>query len=247
MYKYFGIGLIVLGLCFLAGCGNSNSGKDETNQVSESGNELYLEDVRGNDMYEMETKEHKEGNIFLEYPQFSDSSNIDFTEKWNKFIEKTTLGYSKNLGENGHCEIKYEIKTKNKEMISILCYGNIYAQGAAHPSNILYTYNISLLTGQSIRLEENNNFSKYVENIFSGKNYSYLKNIEEVDLSDNVREYISDNYEDMSSLEEVLKQYDFKIENDSSALGYSYYENNKTVICMEVPHALGDYVQLIME
>ncbi len=270
MCKNFGSKLVIFGLCFLVGCGNSNNSEEETNQSGESDNVSYLEDARGIDIYEMETKEYKEGNFSLEYPQFSNSSNSDFTEKWNKFIEETTLlnmNMVKSASEdivveegqeepidNSYCDIKYEIKTKNKEIISILCYGKVNVRGAAHPSNILYTYNINLLTGQSVRLKESTNFSKYSENIFSGKNYSYVKNLQEnVDYINDIEEWISSNYNDVLSLTNNLKEYDFDIskkydfENGDIPLGYSYYENNKIVICMEVPHVLGDYVELIME
>ena len=270
MHKNFWAGLVTLGLCFLVGCGNSNNDKADTSQTDKTGNESYLEDARGNDIYEMETKEYKEGSFSLEYPQFSESSNTDFTEKWNKFIEETTLSHMRVVkkasediivdegqklpADDSCCDIKYEIKTKNKEIISILCHGQAKVRAAAHPSNILYTYNINLLTGQSIRLKESKNFSKHSESIFYGKNYSYVKDLlEGEDYSNDIKEWISGSYNDVSSLTNDLKEYDFDIdkkydfENGDMPLGYSYYENNKMVICMPVIHALGDYVQLIME
>ena len=48
------------------------------------------------------------------------------------------------------------------------------------------------------------------------------------------------------SLARSLAGYDYA-EDGSAPYGYSYLENGKVWICMEVPHALGDYMEIELD
>ena len=55
-------------------------------------------------------------------------------------------------------------------------------------------------------------------------------------------------YGDAQQLADSLKGYDYEEGNENeSPPGYSYQENGLTHLCMEVPHALGDYVDIVLD
>ena len=49
-------------------------------------------------------------------------------------------------------------------------------------------------------------------------------------------------------IKKMLDNYDVDVNNPNSiSQGYSYYENGKTVISIEVIHALGDYFEIVFD
>lgn len=53
-------------------------------------------------------------------------------------------------------------------------------------------------------------------------------------------------YESPEALARSLEGYDYT-ENGNAPYGYSYISDGKVWICMEVPHALGDYVEIELD
>ena len=100
-------------------------------------------------------------------------------------------------------------------------------------------------TGKNIRLSENENYDieKIAYNIFNGTSYEVYGN--EVS-ADDVKNYIEIFYDDSNELEETLTGLDY-VDNSTYTTGYSYYEDDKLYICLEVNHSLGDYVVLRIE
>ena len=127
------------------------------------------------------------------------------------------------------------------DTLSILMNGNICEQGAAHPYSFKYTYNIDLNTGESIRLADHVDVDRLAENLFAGTGY-YV----EESAADYFRERLEAIYGTPDSLARSLAGYDYT-EDGSAPYGYSYLENGKVWICMEVPHALGDYMEIELD
>ena len=104
-----------------------------------------------------------------------------------------------------------------------------------------YTYNIDLNTGESIRLKDHVDVEKLAENMFAGTGY-YVKE----DLADYFRERLEAIYDSPDALAQSLAGYDYS-EDGTAPYGYSYLADGKVWICMEVPHALGDYIEIELD
>ena len=258
---------------FMAGCGKngnneinndsntenfSNTQKGKTSQEDSSSDKNSDETskdaqtVKGND-YNIISKSFKnsDGKKLL-YPQINGLNNTDIQNKWNKKIENDALGQNNDevsLNEST-LDYSYEVKTKTKDLISILCKATVYFEGAAHPFSYVNTYNIDLKTGNSKRLADNPNIKKYSEAIFNRKNYKIKTDNNKNNFLEIYNKYALDNdsYESVNEVEKELQNYDYDLKNSNfEPLGFSYYEDNKTVICRDAPHAIGDYVELIMD
>ena len=246
--SFLKIGLLTLGICLITGCMNNNSNEiqgpapDDNVAVEENTNKNNDQEIN---KYNIKSEFYKEGNISIEYPQIKtkDGSDDNFTHKWNKILKDELI--SNDLPSNPEPELEYynmgyKVKTNNNNTISLLFSINYYFKGSAHPSADCITYNIDILKNKKIELQDDPNFSKYVENILYDKNYSLRYNSgEEVDKNDikEVKEFSLESLEknDISKLKNELEDYRF------------YYENNKTVIIFEANHACGDYVLAVME
>lgn len=250
--SFLKIGLLTLGICLITGCANNNS-----NEIQEpaSNDDVVVEEnnIKTNDKetdnkatneYNIESEFYKEGNVSIEYPQFKkkDGSNDEFTNKWNKFLKDEFISNDISSGSESEIEffnMGYEVKT-NSNTISLLCPISYYFKNSAHPYADCITYNIDISKNKKMELQDDPNFSKYVENIFYDKNYSLrCSSGEEIDKNEikKVKEFILEDLEknDISKLKEGLKDYRF------------YYENGKTVIVFVAPHVYGDYVLAVME
>ena len=82
---------------------------------------------------------------------------------------------------------------------------------------------------------------KLAENMFAGTGY-YVKE----DLADYFRERLEAIYDSPDALAQSLAGYDYS-EDGTAPYGYSYLADGKVWICMEVPHALGDYIEIELD
>ncbi len=246
--SFLKIGLLTLGICLITGCMNKSS--DEIQEPASNDNAAAEENTSKNNdeeinKYNIRSEFYKKGNVSIEYPQIKikDGLDDDFTNKWNKILKDELI--SNNTSGNSEPELEffnmsYKVKTNNNNTISLLCSISYYFKGSAHPSADCITYNIDISKNQKVELQDDPNFSKYVENIFYDKNYSLRYNSGEGIDKNNIKEikefFLGDlEKNDISKLKEGLKNYRF------------YYENGKTVIIFEAPHAYGDYVLAVME
>ena len=66
------------------------------------------------------------------------------------------------------------------------------------------------------------------------------------DLADYFRERLEAIYDSPDALAQSLAGYDYS-EDGTAPYGYSYLADGKVWICMEVPHALGDYIEIELD
>lgn len=247
------IGLLTLGICLIAGCMNNKSSEiqeptsndsmvvEENNNKS---NDVKKDDVETN-KYNITSETYKKGNISVEYSQIKtkDGLDDDFTNKWNKILKDELI--PNDVLNNSEPELEffnlnYKVKTNDNNVISLLFPVSFCSKGSAHPLGDCNSMCIDISKNKKIELQDDPNFSKYVENIFYDKNYSLLYNSgEEVNKNEikEIKKYFLEGLEknDISKLKEQLKDQRF------------YYENGKTVIIFEAPHVYGDYVFAVME
>ena len=127
----------------------------------------------------------------------------------------------------------------NDELLSILVSGEISPAGAAYPSRFQYTYNIDMKTGENIRLAHYRNVDQIAEDMLNGENYTVSGG-----LASEFQERLTFLYGDAKQLAAVLRGFDFGKGQEEHPAGYSYREDGRTWLCIEVPHALGDFVNI---
>ncbi|MDO4260925.1 MAG: hypothetical protein Q4C82_02510 [Eubacteriales bacterium] len=174
-------------------------------------------------------------------PQIEGLEDERIQEKWNAVM----LGNEQTVMERwegaGTYEAAYTVETMTADVLSILMDGNVYTEGAAYPYTFKYTYNIDLNTGESIRLADHVEVEKVAENMFAGIGY-YV----EESLAPYFVERLNSIYESPDALARSLAGYDYS-EDGAAPYGYSYLKDGKVWICMEVPHALGDYIEIELD
>lgn len=183
----------------------------------------------------------EKGNIRISCPQIEGLSDDGIQGKWNRIFLGTEERTMDEWDAGGTYEAGFEVKTMTEDVLSIRMSGRFYEEDAGHPYVFRYTYNIDLNTGESIRLADHVDVSKVAENMFAGTGYY----VEEA-LAPYFSERIHAIYESPEALARSLEGYDYA-EDGSSPYGYSYLENGRVWICMEVPHDLGDYIEIELE
>ena len=214
-------------------------------KVLETGHTIYEEYL---EMYPYVEASYRVTEMLLEEetmriscPQIKDLGDDEIQGKWNRIFLGTEERAMDEWGGNGTYEVNYTVKTMNEDMLSILMDGYVHEEGAAHPYTFKYTYNIDLHTGESIRLADHVDVKKAAENLFAGIGY-YV----EESLAPYFAERLQTIYENPDTLAKSLEGYDYT-ESGTAPYGYSYLADGKVWLCMEVPHALGDYIEIELE
>lgn len=173
-------------------------------------------------------------------PQIEGLGDENIQGKWNRIFLGTEEQVMDAWDGTGTFEVTYEVKTMTADVLSILMNGYFYGE-EDHPYNFKYTYNIDLNTGESIRLRDHVDVEKVAENMFSGTGYY----VDET-LAPYFAERLDAIYESPDALARSLEGYDYA-EDGSTPYGYSYIADGKVWILMEVPHELGDYIEIELD
>lgn len=192
--------------------------------------------------YVVEAGNIEEEKIDVAYPQIQGMDREEVQERWNARMREKAESMAKDIRENGGTlTASYEVKTMNDELLSILVSGNLYPEGAAYPSFFEYTFNIDMSSGESIRLAHYRDVEQIAENMMNGENCTVSG-----ELAEEFQERLTILYGSAEQLAAALRGFDFG-EGQEYPAGYSWQEDGKTWICMEVPHALGDYVNIALD
>lgn len=191
--------------------------------------------------YEIEEKELAKNNIRISYPQITGLSNEEIQEKWNGIISGHARQAFEEAEEGSALTVSYTVKTMNDQLLSILIEGYYNPKDAAYPTCFRYTYNIDPLSGESVRLAYRRDIDELAKDLLSGKGYQV-----EGELGEELKERLTILYGDEEQLADALRDFDYG-DNRETPAGFSYQEDGKTHLCIEVPHALGDYADVILE
>lgn len=183
----------------------------------------------------------QEGTVTFSYPQIQDATDTELQSQWNERIENKVETMAAELEEGTTLTGSYDVKTMNDELLSILVSGEISSASAAYPSRFQYTYNIDMKTGENIRLAHYMDVNQIAENMMNGEGYTVDK-----ELASEFQERLTILYGNTEQLATALKGFDFGEGQNEHPAGYSYRENGQTWLCMEVPHALGDFVNVLI-
>lgn len=177
----------------------------------------------------------------IKYPKLVNLEDKKIEDKWNKIIEDRITKDLDLLSENDVYDLSYEVASSLQDEISIKLIGNCYYDGAAQPFNFIYTYNISLDTGESIRLANETDVYQLASQIYKNKGFKI-----ESDVKEDFMTYIYSAFDNEELLAEMLTNFDYS-EDGEPPYGYSFYEHGELHLCIEVPHSIGDYVILSLK
>ncbi len=178
--------------------------------------------------------------VIIKYPIFDMLSNAAFTERFNKLICELALGDADALSATDTYELSYEVCENSPELISILFSGYSDIVGTAYPSTFSKTLNIDPTRGQLLRLSDFADSGELADKIISGKGFSIISASAESSVLEYLRGFSS------GEMQELLDGVDSSSEG-SEPPGYSYIKHGRLHVCINVPHALGDYIDLEFE
>ncbi len=181
-----------------------------------------------------------EDGVSISCPQIEGLGDERIQEKWNEIMLANEQMAVEGWGGGGTYTVTYTLKTMTTDTLSILMDG-VFSDGSYDEQTFKYTYNIDPNTGGSIRLADHVDVELLAENMFEGKGYY----VDEA-LAPYFLERIQSIYESPDSLARSLEGYDY-VEDGSDPYGYSYLENGKVWLCMEVPHSMGDYIEIELD
>lgn len=224
---------VLLVLTLLVGCQNKESLQDTA--------EAFVEVKE--DSANVEAVTIEKDRIKIKYPKLVHLENEKIEAKWNTIIEDRISKDLELLAETDVYNLDYEVATNTKEELSLKLIGSCYYDGAAQPFHFIYTYNISLTTGESIRLSDQRDIAKLATMIYNKQGFQMESNI---DVDEEFMKYIYSTFENEELLAEMLINFDYD-EETQQQYGYSFFEHNQLHLCIEVPHDLGDYVILSLD
>lgn len=190
--------------------------------------------------YRIQEMQIGEEDMKITCPQIEGLGDEKIQGKWNRIFLGTEEQVMDAWDGSGKFEVTYEVKTMTADVLSILMNGYFYGE-EEHSYNFKYTYNVDLNTGESIRLKDHVDVEKVAENMFAGTGYY----VDEA-LAPYFVERLEAIYESPDALARSLEGYDYS-EDGSTPYGYSYIADGKVWICMEVPHELGDYIEIELD
>lgn len=179
--------------------------------------------------------------VFFHYPQLAGLGSTEIQDTWNTRIEERTLAMAAELPEGSSIKGDYKIKTMNDELLSILMFGEISEQGGKSSRRFEYTYNIDMATGEYVRLAHYRNVEQIARDMMEGKGYTA-----DGESEGEFQERLMIMYGDQQQLAAALRGFDFG-DGQENPPGYSYRQDGKTYLCIRVPHALGDFIDIELE
>lgn len=206
---------------------------------------------------QIQTVEYKQDGISASYPQLAQGENEEDTKKINQMIQedfnKILKIYSFHpfpeptpVEEGSNPEllkIGYTIKLNNDKYISILYTAIFESPYSAHPTELVYTTNISKKDKKRLMLSDILNLNESLINNF--RKWEFIP-IEESNQEFNkaIRDYVTSISEG-----DLLQGFETAdIIGSGNIWGvFSYLTENKLGISLGVPHYIGDHVEFEKE
>lgn len=119
--------------------------------------------------------------------------------------------------------------------------GLLYGEGMPYPTNLFHTTNIDVDTGTKVNLKDLLKIDQKFVSLLKNDHYAYASDESNEEIEAYVKE-LFDSYSD-EELISYLNQAD-EASSDSNPLGIFSYYSQKAGLSFQVPHALGDYVEI---
>ena len=193
--------------------------------------------------YSLKEEVIQEENVDIRYPQFQDMKNEKVMSLWNESIKEAAIANYKETGITEYT-LQYEITSQNAGVVSMVLRGNCNYAGAAYPYDFESTFNFDLTTGKNLRLKDYGNIEELADYLKNGYGYRTLnEDIPKEEIDAYLQQDFTEDYE------ALLENYDYDLSNTNLIpTGYSYIKDDQTlVLVIEVNHAMGDYLEIMIE
>lgn len=217
--------VIILLLTFMiSGCGNQKD--DNKDNISDKG------------QYDITMETYTDKNIKINYPQISNLNDNEKQIRINEMIKSQALDVLENYNDgisDLNLEMDYEIKYQGKDILSIQYIGLSATKGAAYPINEYNTANIDLKNEQLLKLSDVVTINEtFVEKFNTGKYVAYNNSL---------------NLESEGALIDALHNFDNNslIESLNKETTNFYYTKDSLIVSIELPHVLGDHMEMEMK
>ncbi|WP_018751031.1 hypothetical protein [Paenibacillus sanguinis] len=177
-------------------------------------------------------------NVF--YPQFTTVHDLEFMKKMNEIVKEDITKLYNEIDPNLHLEMDYVITQFMDSIISIQYSGLMYGEEMPYPTNLFYTTNINTDTGEKVNLQDIVKIDQKFVSLLKNGHYIYVSDESNEEIEAYVRELFT-SYSD-EELISYLNQADRAY--DSNPLGIFSYYSQTVGLSLQVPHALGDYVEI---
>lgn len=193
------------------------------------------------------TNSYELGMISIDYPilsvdDTSDSTLLANLDTINSIIYNDAISVlnADDINEaTDYINIDYTIYIDNDGIVSVKFSGDMSYELAAHPSNIMYTSNTNIYTGNRVTLIDEATLTNLANNFVSNQTYQICASSNELALL--IEEYL--NTCTTNELYKTFEYMDFTNERNYP-LSYSYKDENGTYVIIEVPTAIGQYAIL---
>lgn len=239
--------IILLTLLLFTGCSNKNSVTRLNNTI---GNSNKISNINDRDtsnstkttkntnsnshIYNVTGKKYfynkNNKRIELKYPQVNNFNNLTLQKQINELIKKKSLEPLKsyiNNNENFTITLGYNIHFNNKNLFSITYKGLFSSKNTAYPTNLFQTITIDMLHGKVLTLKD-----------IIDVNQSFLKVLKMKGIIVNTslpKELIK---------AQKIELQDYTINDLANSKLFFYLTNNSIVISIQVPHAIGDHLEV---
>ena len=177
----------------------------------------------GSNEIQFETKSYvsENGNIAIEYPIIKENTENKFNEYISGYVSEICSDLAGDEPDSFDIDIGYSVCFVD-DVISVLFEGVLNYNASAHPVNVVYSVNYSIVDGKNI---------PFVEQL-DGKT---KEDIAKCALGNDI---ISELYSEADILRYIEEAGKF-----GSQVCY-YRTSDGTYITLPVPHAVGDYVKI---
>lgn len=183
---------------------------------------------------------HNNSNISILYPQFKTKNKNSVNDLIINFVENFASNVYVSDYVNLNLEVeKYNITYYDGNLLSIVFEANGYVSTAAYPNNFLYAINIDIGSVSIISLSDiysvDDAFSSIIDNDF----YEQFvpQKLKEWGINED-----SDSYERYK--EDLSYVGPLNLEGSLANEKKYYLQEDSVIICVTIPHAVGDYFQV---
>jgi hypothetical protein len=218
-FRYF---FIILILILLVGCGNEKDKKLEELEIISN------------------TITYNDGDIQISYPSLSRHKDTDIENIVNDILLNEVLSYVQpvdEISEGQYYNLTYEIMFYNEKILSVVYKGSYYTDDSVYPIDVMFSTNVDLENAKKLKFEDLDIDNKKLYEEF----ISILKQDYDDEMVQYAYEYILQNYDEDSIMN------GFNEADETYGLGryiFTYITNDNLIVSWEVPHVIGDHVEI---
>lgn len=200
---------------------------EDNNVVAETGHVI-----------ELNSYAYKDINVL--YPSVKGLPSAEIESKVNELLKTEALSFIELIGDGKDelfFELGYEVVYESDTMLSIRYNGSRYMNGAPYPVDVFFTTNIDLVNATKLSLANFLNINDLLVNSY----VACINKETEDELVELGYQYIRESYTE----DEIMKHLEMADSSyGESAYIFSYFTGSTIGISWEVPHVIGDHVEV---